>query len=132
MAYVAPFLRKSVKTQITSLAPENFPEFGSTQRTPLSHQNFLAQVKQGEARRLCEQKESIYDPTKINNLTHSQLRIEGWEVLTLGNSKSWFINWNERLLIDAKPVVPYRAPISDIVAFYDDDSDYESYDSESE
>ena len=123
MSYVAPALRKKVKVEITSLAPENFPEFGSTCKRTVN-QNFLARVLKGEEERLTQQRDSIYDPTKISNLTHSQLRNEGWEVLQLGNPLSWFIDWNERLVTGRKPVVVERARVVKHVAV--EDSDYES------
>ena len=123
MSYVAPALRKKVKVEITSLGPENFPEFGSTCKRS-NNQNFLARVLKGEEQRITQQRDSIYDPTKINNLTHSQLRNEGWEVLLLGNSLSWFVDWNDRLATGRKPVVVERARAAKPVAV--EDSDYES------
>ena len=125
MAYVAPALRKNVKVQITSLGPENFPEFGSTCKRTNNH-NFLARVLKGEEERLTQQRDSIYDPTKISNLTHSQLRNEGWEVLLLGNPLSWFIDWNDRLVTGRKPVVvERRLPAKPILAEPLEDSEYE-------
>jgi len=134
MAYVIPAARTKYVVpkdrQVNPLAPENFPEFGSTCQR-LSRQNFLAQVLKGEDRRLSQKKESIYDPTKIQNLTHSQLRNEGWEVLVLKNSKSWFIRWNERLVTGPK-VIP-RVPNTVVVpAVADDDSEYYDDDNHSE
>jgi hypothetical protein len=134
MAYVIPAARSKYVVpkdrQVNPLAPENFPEFGSTYQR-LSRQNFLAQVLKGEDRRLSQKKESIYDPTKIQNLTHSQLRNEGWEVLVLKNSKSWFIGWNERLVTGPK-VIP-RVPNTVVVpAVADDDSEYYDDDNHSE
>ena len=124
MSYVAPALRKKVKVEITSLAPENFPEFGSTCKRTVN-QNFLARVLKGEEERLTQQKDSIYDPTKISNLTHSQLRNEGWEVLQLGNPLSWFIDWNDRLVTGRKPVIVERKTnVAKTVAV--EDSEYES------
>jgi len=126
MAYVIPAARTKYVVpkdrQVNPLAPENFPEFGSTYQR-ISRQNFLAQVIKGEDRRLSQKKESIYDPTKIQNLTHSQLRNEGWEVLVLNNSKSWFIEWNERLVTGPK-VIP-RASNSVVVPAVVDDSEYD-------
>ena len=124
MSYVAPALRKKVKVEITSLAPENFPEFGSTCKRTVN-QNFLARVLKGEEERITQQRDSVYDPTKISNLTHSQLRNEGWEVLQLGNPLSWFIDWNDRLVSGRKPVIVERRALAKVIAPVDD-SEYES------
>jgi hypothetical protein len=126
-AYVPPSKRSKAVVQITSLAPEHFPAFGAVAPSTRSKLNFVGQIQKAEEERATEAANRYYDPTNIVNLTHSQLRNEGWEILKIQRTPTWINDWNTRVFSDRVPsaVIPKSLPT---VKVYQADDDYMSED----
>lgn len=68
-----------------------------------------------------------YDPTNIVNLTHSQLRNEGWEILKIERTPTWINDWNTRVFSEKVPLAVALKTVP-IVKLYGADDDYMSED----
>ena len=126
-AYVPPSKRSKAPVQITSLAPEHFPAFGAVAPSTRSKLNFVQQIQKAEEERATEAANRYYDPTNIVNLTHSQLRNEGWEILKIEHTPTWINDWNTRVFSDRVLTVPLTKTVP-IVKVYQADDDYMSED----
>jgi hypothetical protein len=98
-AYRPPSKRE--KNSISSLAPENFPEFVATSRKA-SELNFKLQIEKGEAQRAAAAEAQNYDPSKVKTLTHEQLEKEGWAILRFERTKEWLHRWNSVVFPEKK------------------------------
>jgi len=75
--------KNRVVEPISSLSPDNFPEFGSATPSPRSPLNFKQQILTAEEQRKKADDPSNYDSTKIRMMKREQLEKDGWAVLSL-------------------------------------------------
>jgi Fe-S cluster assembly scaffold protein SufB len=99
-AYKPPSKREK-NPIITSLSPENFPEFVATSHKA-SELNFKLQIEKAEAQRLAAAEAQNYDPSKVKTLTHEQLEKEGWAILRFERTKEWLDRWNSVVFPEKK------------------------------